>query len=279
MAAVLVWAREEYGRSYGSIFAEEGISVAYTQDIADIIDVGMVLLIGGADVYPPLYKEFIGKHTRFTDGSSMEDIEILRSEGVINTAIMRGIPVVGICKGSQLLCVHQGGKLLQHVEQEGNHNVTTIGGETFFTKGGHHQVALPKEDSSIIIGYYSDSNGTNNHAEIVHYPDIFSWGVQYHPEYMDKESRGRRYFIEKCLRSIDGMSPFMDIPERIRAPQRRDRILRDLERAGIAANEQRGQRPRPGLRPEGIRRRPEFNDAVPRIDIEEEQEEELEDEE
>ncbi len=207
MARILVWASEQAGASYAQIFRDEGHNTLCSTDIGCIEQSAMLVLIGGCDVYPPLYQEPVGEHTRFTAASTAADIEILRKGGAIDEAREKNKAIVGICKGSQLLCVAYGGKLIQHVEHHpGNHNISCSGGETFLSKGGHHQVASPSEEGRV-IGYYQDEEGTL-FPEITYYREHAAWGVQYHPEYHSFEERGRRYFMEKVALSLAGACPF-----------------------------------------------------------------------
>ena len=69
-----------------------------------------LLLSGGADVHPDRYGEPI-------DGAVEMDVarDALEWEA-ITAADARGLPIFGICRGMQLLNVHRGGSLLQHVE-------------------------------------------------------------------------------------------------------------------------------------------------------------------
>ena len=69
-----------------------------------------LLLSGGADVHPDRYGEPI-------DGAVEMDVarDALEWEAIA-AADARGIPIFGICRGMQLLNVHRGGSLLQHVE-------------------------------------------------------------------------------------------------------------------------------------------------------------------
>ena len=69
-----------------------------------------LLLSGGADVHPDRYNEAI-------NGAVEMDVarDALEWEAIA-AADARALPIFGICRGMQLLNVHRGGSLLQHVE-------------------------------------------------------------------------------------------------------------------------------------------------------------------
>ena len=104
------------------------------------------------------------------------------------------------------------------------------------TKGGHHQVSYPNHDHARVIGNYMSNDG-ERFPEVIYYPRAGSWGVQYHPEYQGFEERGRRYFMEKVILTMDGLNPF---------PQRAE------ERRNNDAPRPRGVRRNPQLQAERI---------------------------
>lgn len=71
-----------------------------------------LILAGGEDVDPQLYGQERGEHTVPGDG--------LRDRGelaLLRAAIELGVPVLGICRGQQLINVAFGGTLIQHLEE------------------------------------------------------------------------------------------------------------------------------------------------------------------
>lgn len=68
-------------------------------------------LTGGGDIEPSRYGEPAAPQT--------EDVDPARDEcelRLLRTALDRDLPVLGICRGFQLINVAKGGKLIQHVE-------------------------------------------------------------------------------------------------------------------------------------------------------------------
>lgn len=87
-----------------------------------------LILTGGVDVSPSLYGQ---KPHRLTQSpwKQRDEVEIR----ALNAAYHRGIPVLGICRGSQLINVAFGGTLHQHIRDVGAHK---------FHLGHDHRVDL-----------------------------------------------------------------------------------------------------------------------------------------
>ena len=77
--------------------------------LLDMID--GVQLCGGADVHPRHYGEDVHELTR-PASEQQDDFEIT----LARRALDRGMPVIGICRGIQVLAVAGGGRLTQDVE-------------------------------------------------------------------------------------------------------------------------------------------------------------------
>jgi putative glutamine amidotransferase len=77
--------------------------------LLDLVD--GVLLSGGADVHPRHYAEEVHELTRpIADAHDEFEIALARA------ALDRGTPLLGICRGIQVLAVADGGRLTQDVE-------------------------------------------------------------------------------------------------------------------------------------------------------------------
>jgi gamma-glutamyl-gamma-aminobutyrate hydrolase PuuD len=75
-----------------------------------------LLLTGGGDVDPSLYGEIASPETEPPD-PKRDAIEA----ALIDEALARDLPLLAICRGMQLLNVHQGGSLIQHLPTAGRH--------------------------------------------------------------------------------------------------------------------------------------------------------------
>jgi putative glutamine amidotransferase len=80
---------------------------------ADLVGVDGVLLTGGGDLDSRYYGQ--GPHPRAeTPDPARDDLEL----AVTRTAIERDVPILGICRGAQVLGVALGGQLVQDIDSE-----------------------------------------------------------------------------------------------------------------------------------------------------------------
>ncbi len=154
--------------------------------------IALVVFTGGSDVWPELYGENVGHFTHFDMQRDLYEIECFKQ------ALEHKIPMVGICRGSQFLCVQAGGKLCQDIRNHGRHHtIRTHRGKSITCNSSHHQMQLPPDgaevlavaDPKISSGHYL--NGDNDliepaeEYEVIYYPNINAVGIQYHPEWLD----------------------------------------------------------------------------------------------
>lgn len=168
------------GRDYSlfNMFKEEGWILVNSIEYADLL-----CLEGGADVFPPLYGE---KNVSSTYNVHKD----IQSFGLISVAQRLNIPVVGICRGSQVMCVNNGGKMKQHIENHCKWHDLTVNGQTFEVSSSHHQESIPNVSEDYII---RSEDGT---CEIVWYKDKNMMGFQPHPEYHQQGHECRNIFFE-----------------------------------------------------------------------------------
>lgn len=151
-----------------------------------------LILWGGEDIGTNLYKEKPISYEKEHKPSFRDLLELK----CINKAIKLQIPIIGICRGAQLLCVHQKGKLIQHViNHEQNHNIYLIKeNQVLKTNSYHHQAMIPRKNAEIlaISANKYEIGWIENHIKIKpEIPEIVKWnniralGIQGHPEYED----------------------------------------------------------------------------------------------
>ena len=75
-----------------------------------------LLLTGGTDVDPALYGEPAAPETDVPDKE-----RDAAEAGLIDEALARDVPVLAICRGMQILNVHLGGSLIQHLSTAERH--------------------------------------------------------------------------------------------------------------------------------------------------------------
>jgi putative glutamine amidotransferase len=172
-----------------------------------------LILAGGCDVDPASYGA--DPHPATINTVPERD----RTElALARAAFERDMPVLGICRGMQVLNVALGGTLDQHVPEtvgheqhrrnpgtfEGNdHDVAlragslaavAAGEETHGTKSHHHQGVATLGDGLEITG----RSTIDEYPEAIEAPDRrFVLGVQWHPE-ADSRSRVIASFVERA---------------------------------------------------------------------------------
>jgi len=154
-----------------------------------------LLLTGGGDVNPRRY----GKkpHAKvYGVNDTRDDTEI----AALEVARDMSIPVLGICRGAQIMAVESGGTLRQHIGGHyGMHPCNVVPGTTLARATGgemrplvrslHHQEVLHTAPGWRVSGVAPD--GT---CEAVETDDGRCLGVQFHPEMQGSEAFARAIF-------------------------------------------------------------------------------------
>lgn len=175
-----------------------------------------ILLSGGADLNPLWVGE--EPHSALGGINPLRDaFELL----LIRRAADHQIPMLGICRGMQMLAAALGGKLeqdmasarpdaalLKHSQNapraEATHRVQLLEdsllgqllGREIFVNSFHHQAVADTGTQFRAVGFASD--GTIEAMESTTFKSII--GVQWHPECMDNEDSARlfRHFVQQC---------------------------------------------------------------------------------
>lgn len=187
------WPHEEFGE-----FAENINDLEYPQNIS------LIVFTGGADINPSLYKHQKNPKSYCSEYRDTLDLKAFK------VAQDNNIPCVGICRGGQFLTAMAGGFLFQDVNNHGmcRHNIKTIDDKIFSVSGDHHQMfgmplpkdaellawASPKISTKYELGGGDYLTDVKAEPEVVYYPGANSLAVQYHPEWMEKNSAGVKYY-------------------------------------------------------------------------------------
>ncbi|MER5946063.1 gamma-glutamyl-gamma-aminobutyrate hydrolase family protein [Streptomyces sp. NPDC001904] len=147
-----------------------------------------LIIAGGPDVAPERYKAERDPRT----GPSAEERDTWEL-ALIRAALTSGTPLLGVCRGMQLLNVALGGTLTQHIDGHveetgvfGRHTVTPVPGtrygdlvpEPSDVPTYHHQAV-----DRLGRGLVASAHAADGTVEAVELPGM-SWviGVQWHPE-------------------------------------------------------------------------------------------------
>ncbi|MGW6646612.1 gamma-glutamyl-gamma-aminobutyrate hydrolase family protein [Streptomyces iakyrus] len=163
-----------------------------------------LVIAGGPDVEPVRY----GAEREERTGPPAPDRDAWEL-ALIDAALAAGVPLLGICRGMQLLNVALGGTLVQHIDGHaevvgvfGGHAVKPVPGSLYagvvpeetFVPTYHHQ-AVDRLGEGLVPSAYA-ADGT---VEAVELPSA-DWvlGVQWHPE-MGEDVRVMRALVEAAV--------------------------------------------------------------------------------
>jgi putative glutamine amidotransferase len=161
-------------------------------------DVDGLCLAGGADIAPARYRESDPTHLAQEPDLERDELEF----EAIDAALRRDIPVLGICRGFQLINVALGGTLLLHVDDHEpetpdsvrlHHDVVidqrsrlaaASGSAPLAVNSRHHQAVTAKElapslRATASVGDLIEAFESDEHRWVV--------GVQWHPERIGKD--------------------------------------------------------------------------------------------
>jgi putative glutamine amidotransferase len=154
-----------------------------------------LLIAGGADINPARYGQAPDPHvTRWYDDRDAWELALLAAADAVS------LPVLGICRGMQLMAVAAGGSLIQHlphvvghgrhsggdryepmpVEIDEGHRISELLGPYLVAPCHHHQ-AVAEHPGYVATAHDADGVLQAMEAE----GEAFRIGVQWHPETTD----------------------------------------------------------------------------------------------
>lgn len=184
-------------------------------------DASFVVATGGQDIDPKRY----GRHAHYS--TSYSQTRDAYEFPLFDKAKALGKPLVGICRGSQALCVWSGGVLVQdQANPQYIHDIETYDGKTIIVSSTHHQAqypwALPTDEFAVlgwstgISPYHSGETDDDElvigkvpgkkEVEIAVYRKTRALAIQSHPEGLLSDY----HRDEKVRESIDYMRGLLD---------------------------------------------------------------------
>lgn len=170
-------------------FVDDLFTTCYPEDLAE----GDLLVVwGGEDISPALYNK---GRSQMGHGSSQPSQRDRIEWDLMQQAKVMGIPIIGVCRGAQMMCAMEGGFLFQHVDNHGgDHVIKTNKGEKYLANSLHHQMMVPSGNFELIAWteprskkYHDVVDVQTSHPlgvdpEFIYYPEIKGFAIQWHPE-------------------------------------------------------------------------------------------------
>ena len=181
---VLILKGDSY-KAVGEIFAARGYDVTY--DVATLPVVNLVVFTGGSDVSPYIYGEE-------PDGAVGCDPIRDEFEKSVYEAHVGRVPMIGICRGGQLLNVLNGGKMIQHLGETISGDVCVFDSETrkeVELRVDHHQ-GMVASNGVRAASWLEEHEDLPDY--VIWYPETKSLCFQPHPEWGHKGTED--YFFE-----------------------------------------------------------------------------------
>ncbi|HET9074073.1 MAG TPA: gamma-glutamyl-gamma-aminobutyrate hydrolase family protein [Solirubrobacteraceae bacterium] len=195
---------------------------ALAEDPAPILDrIDALLLAGGSDIDPAAYGEPAEPATEHTT-PQRDALELALTRGALD----RDMPVLGICRGLQLINVARGGTLIQHLPDRagvtpqhrrnpgtfvGNEHEVALepgslaaqaAGETVHSTLSHHHQAVDRLGDGLVVSARADDGV----IEAIEDPGMgYCLGVQWHPE-ADAESPVVATLVAEAARRLETAS-------------------------------------------------------------------------
>ena len=183
--------REEKSRNYLAAFLALGVEPVASMETVDAGEFDALVLPGGGDVAPELY----GQENTGSYGidNALDELQM----ACLRNFLAAGKPVLGICRGHQLMNVYFGGTLCQHIGPAARHMYYPTGdsahpmravpgsilmelyGDSFVVNSAHHQ-AVDRVGNGLVVTGLSD----DGIVEAMEYPGKPVFSVQWHPERM-----------------------------------------------------------------------------------------------
>lgn len=216
------------GYPFDMMRTPEGVALItefdFTNEPAELRSGDILVVWGGEDISPTLYSHGRSSESgAWPGGPSRRDrIEWDLMQG----AIKKNIPIIGVCRGAQMLCAAAGGFLVQDVDSHGGyHEVHTFDGKKLWVNSLHHQMMVARKHDNIeeeiphkLIAWTEPRVSKFNYmldgvevvspektfveAEFIHFTEINGFAIQWHPEMMDYPLKATDYVFDYIVNNI-----------------------------------------------------------------------------
>ncbi len=196
----------QYFKSFGILLLPIPNVALRVQDYFNQFPIQGIILTGGEDINPKLYGENIDwpNTSPFRDETEKKMLEI---------AVAREIPVLGICRGMQFINVFFGGKLVKNIKEEitaehlpGKDHLIKITNEKIISVLGEKEVMVNSyHNQAVTFGTVSPSlkifaTAEYNIIEGLYHPTLPIAGVQWHPERKNPEEEINNKLVEAFVK-------------------------------------------------------------------------------
>jgi putative glutamine amidotransferase len=187
-----------------------GINLQYADSLHWV---DAVVLWGGEDISPSLYDTERIDHS----GPAVPSERDLFEWHILKEAKALGKPIIGVCRGAQMVCAFAGGKLVQDVSGHGNqHLIECYDGKKFSVTSSHHQMLYPYNVPHKLLAwsqthkskYYRGMKPEESQKfldkivkepEVVYFPEINAMAIQCHPEWHPKKDDFNDWILNQII--------------------------------------------------------------------------------
>lgn len=196
---IAIVGRKADTQNYVKYVRSIGATPAVTLSMGEVACCDALLLPGGGDITPA----FFGEKNHGSRNIDTE-LDILQLQA-LDLAVRKNLPVLGICKGLQIINVGFGGTIIQDMDSQKvkrhgyDHGdkyhsstiadsswLSTLYGQEIMVNSAHHQ-AIKKLGSGLTAIQYCPEDGC---IEAVSHQSLPIIGIQWHPERINEAITG-----------------------------------------------------------------------------------------
>jgi len=172
--------------------------------------VDAVVFWGGTDIHPSLYNQKAHPMSQVHGLSSLPSRDSFEWKMML-WCKLNEVPMIGVCRGAQMLCAFAGGHLIQHTDGHmGDHDMLTSEGVVMRTTSCHHQMMYPYDVEHELLAWSAPALGRFYHGEttktldcmadkrepeVVYFPTIQGLAIQGHPEWAPVTGAYNQYLL------------------------------------------------------------------------------------